>query len=185
MCLCANAHSRISSGLRKHWQTRVLPQYPHPRMHPLSHRQAVIGMLVVTLMWSTAGFITRQLDAAQAFEVTFWRSLFLTLALAGYFVALHGRDAPRILTTGGRPLWISGLMWSVMFTCFMVALTLTTVANVLITMSIAPLLTALLARFMLGHPVRPRTWGAIVVPGAGVAWVDGHNLSAHPKHPLA
>jgi len=153
-------------------------------MHPLSHRQAVFGMLVVTLMWSTAGFITRQLDAAQAFEVTFWRSLFLTLALAGYFVALHGRDAPRILTTGGMPLWISGLMWSVMFTCFMVALTLTTVANVLITMSIAPLLTALLARFMLGHRVAPRTWMAIVVAGAGIAWMYGNSISGEGTHVL-
>ena len=153
-------------------------------MHPLSHRQAVFGMLVVTLMWSTAGFITRQLDAAQAFEITFWRSLFLTLSLAGYFVALHGRDAPRILTTGGKPLWISGLMWSVMFTCFMVALTLTTVANVLITMSIAPLLTALLARFMLGHRVAPRTWMAIVVAGAGIAWMYGNSISGEGTHVL-
>lgn len=153
-------------------------------MEPLSHRQAVFGMLLVTLMWSIAGFITRQLDSAQAFEVTFWRSFFLALALAGYFTALHGRDVPRILTTGGKPLWISGLMWSVMFTCFMVALTLTTVANVLITMSIAPLLTALLARFMLGHRVALRTWVAIVVAGAGIAWMYGNSISSQGTHLL-
>lgn len=153
-------------------------------MPPLSHRRAVFGMLLVTLMWSIAGFITRQLDSAQAFEITFWRSFFLALTLAGYFAALHGRDAPRILTTGGRPLWISGLMWNVMFTCFMVALTLTTVANVLITMSIAPLLTALLARFMLGHRVAIRTWVAIVIAGAGIAWMYGNSISSDGTHLL-
>lgn len=153
-------------------------------MHPLSHRQAVFGMLLVTLLWSIAGIVTRQLDSAQAFEITFWRSFFLALALAGYFFALHGRAAPRILTTGGRPLWISGVLWSVMFTCFMVALTLTTVANVLITMSIAPLLTALFARFMLGHRVAARTWAAILVAGGGIAWMYGSSISGEGTHLL-
>lgn len=153
-------------------------------MHPLPHRQAVFGMLVVTLLWSTAGIISRHLDFAQAFEVTFWRSFFLAIALVGYFVALHGREAPQLLKQGGKALWVSGFMWSVMFTCFMVALMLTTVANVLITMSIAPLLTALLARFMLGHPVALRTWAAIFVAGAGIAWMYGSSISGEGTHLL-
>ena len=141
-------------------------------------------MLIVTLMWSIAGVVTRQLDAAQSFEVTFWRSFFTALALAGYYAWAHGRDTLRLLAAGGKPLWLSGLMWSVMFTCFMVAITLTTVANVLITMSVAPLLTALLARFMLGHPVAARTWAAIVVAGAGIAWMYGSSVSAEGSHLL-
>ncbi|HJW12278.1 MAG TPA: DMT family transporter, partial [Albitalea sp.] len=75
-------------------------------------------------------------------------------------------------------------MWSVMFTCFMVALTLTTVANVLITMSVAPLLTAVLARVTLGHAVARRTWLAIAVAGGGIVWMYGHSVSADPKHLL-
>jgi hypothetical protein len=35
-------------------------------------------------------------------------------------------------------LWWSGLGWGVMYTAFMVALTLTTVANVLITEALSP-----------------------------------------------
>jgi drug/metabolite transporter (DMT)-like permease len=66
----------------------------------------------------------------------------------------------------------------------MVAITLTTVANVLVTMSVAPLFTALLARFMLGHAVKPRTWAAIVVAGAGIAWMYGANVSADSNHLL-
>ena len=141
-------------------------------------------MVLVTLMWSIAGVVTRHLDTAQSFEVTFWRSLFTALSLGLYYAFAHGRDTLRLLKDGGRPLWISGLMWSVMFTCFMVAITLTTVANVLVTMSVSPLLTALLARFMLGHPVARRTWIAIVVAGAGIAWMYGHSVSADPKHLL-
>ena len=75
-------------------------------------------------------------------------------------------------------------MWAVMFTCFMLALTLTTVANVLITMSLAPLMTALMARFFLGQTVPLRTWVAMAVAGAAVAWMYSRGLSADPRHLL-
>jgi drug/metabolite transporter (DMT)-like permease len=73
--------------------------------------------------------------------------------------------------------------WSVMFTAFMVALTLTTVANVLVTMAIAPLLTALVARVALGHRLPVRTWAAIVAAGLGIAWMYGAQVSGgDPRH---
>ncbi len=58
----------------------------------------------------------------------------------------------RDMRRGGVALWVSGLCWAVMFTAFMVALTLTTVANVLVTMAMAPLVTALFARVFLQPP---------------------------------
>jgi drug/metabolite transporter (DMT)-like permease len=53
----------------------------------------------------------------------------------------------------------------------MVALTLTTVANVLVTMAIGPLVTALFARFFLKRRLPWWNWGAILVAGAGIAWM--------------
>mgnify|MGYP006906552357 CR=1 FL=1 len=38
-------------------------------------------MILATLLWSIAGVVTRQLDGARSFEVTFWRSFFNALAL--------------------------------------------------------------------------------------------------------
>jgi hypothetical protein len=49
----------------------------------LTHNRAVFLMVVVALMWSTAGVVTRHLDAARSFEVTFWRALFTRIVLAG------------------------------------------------------------------------------------------------------
>ena len=40
----------------------------------MKHGRAVALMVVVTLMWATAGVVTRQLEQARSFEVTFWRS---------------------------------------------------------------------------------------------------------------
>ena len=45
------------------------------RMTP-SARAAVVLMVAVTLMWSIAGVVTRHLEQARSFEVTFWRSFF-------------------------------------------------------------------------------------------------------------
>jgi drug/metabolite transporter (DMT)-like permease len=152
----------------------------------MTHRQALLGMVAVTLMWSIAGVVTRHLEAARSFEVTFWRSLFNAVALTAILLWLRGaRPLLRTLVHGGRPLWVSGLCWSVMFTAFMVAITLTTVANVLVTMALAPLLTALVARFALGHRLARRTWIAIAVAGLGIAGMYASEFSrAEPRHLL-
>ena len=135
----------------------------------LTHAGAVALMVAVALMWSTAGVITRQLDHARSFEVTFWRSFFTFACLLVILPVFQGREVFGKILRGGASLWISGLCWSVMFTAFMVALTLTSVANVLVTMALGPLFTALLARLVIGHRIAPRTWLAIVVAGVGIA----------------
>ena len=145
----------------------------------MTHRRAVLLMVGVTLLWSIAGVVTRQLDSARGFETTFWRSLFNALALIVMLGWLRGPATLwRTLRGGGRALWISGACWCVMFTAFMLALSLTSVANVLVTMALAPLFTALGARFALGHKLAPRTWVAIVIAGVGIGWMYGEQLSA-------
>ncbi|HRD98061.1 MAG TPA: DMT family transporter [Rubrivivax sp.] len=153
---------------------------------PMSHRKAVWVMVVAALLWSIAGVVSRHLEAARGFEVTFWRSAFNALALVILLGRLRGMAVlVGTLRGGGRALWLSGLCWSVMFTAFMLALTLTSVANVLVTMAIGPLVTALAARFVLGHRLAVRTWGAIALAGMGIAWMYGHEVSTgDPRHLL-
>jgi len=150
----------------------------------MTHRKAVWVMIAAALMWSIAGVVSRHLETARSFEVTFWRSAFNALALVLLLSWLRGPAVlMQSLRNGGRALWVSGLCWSVMFTAFMVALTLTSVANVLVTMAIGPLFTALLARAWLGHRLAPRTWAAIALAGVGIAWMYGHEVSAgDPRH---
>jgi drug/metabolite transporter (DMT)-like permease len=150
----------------------------------MTHRRAVLTMIGATLMWSIAGVVTRQLEAARSFEVTFWRSAFTVLSLAVLLKWLRGRSVlQKSMREGGKTLWVSGVCWCVMFTAFMVAITLTTVANVLVTMAIAPLLTALFARFFLGHRLAGRTWAAIIVAGIGIAWMYAREATAaDPRH---
>lgn len=139
----------------------------------MPHRRAVALMVLVTLLWSIAGVVTRHLDAARSFEVTFWRSLFTALTLAVALTVLHGPALWSGLLRANRWLWLSGLCWATMFTAFMLALTLTSVANVLVTMALGPLATAVFARLFLHHPLPARTWTAIVAACLGIAWMFG------------
>ena len=143
----------------------------------LRHGQAVAMMVMVTGMWSIAGVVTRHLEQARSFEVTFWRSLFTMLSLLVILPLWQGRGVWKRMPWRSPYFWLSGVCWSVMFTAFMLALTLTAVANVLITMALGPLLTALITRIFLGHQLPGRTWGAIVLAGIGIGWMYGSQLS--------
>ena len=142
----------------------------------LTHTQAVFLMVAVTLMWSIAGVVTRHLEHARSFEVTFWRSFFTVLSLLVILPFFQGRLVFTKIRDARWALWVSGVCWSVMFTAFMLALTLTSVANVLVTLAAGPLLTALVARIFIGHRIPVRTWLAILVAGAGIGYMYGAQM---------
>jgi drug/metabolite transporter (DMT)-like permease len=98
------------------------------------------------------------------------------MALSILLTAMRGPALWRGIVRAPWPVWASGVCWSVMYTAFMVAIMLTTVANVLVTMSVAPLLSALFSRVLLKHRLPARTWIAIALAGAGIAWMFGHEL---------
>jgi drug/metabolite transporter (DMT)-like permease len=144
----------------------------------MSQTRAVLSMILVTFLWSLAGIVSRQLESAASFEVTFWRSAFNALSLGVLLSVLRGPNVWRDVFSAPAALWASGVCWSIMFTAFMLGITLTTVANVLVIMAFGPLLTALLARVWLGHRLATRTWIAIIVAGLGIAGMFAQQLGA-------
>jgi drug/metabolite transporter (DMT)-like permease len=129
--------------------------------------------------------VSRSLQTAESFEVTFFRSLFNLAGLGVALTWIRGWSLWADLLRSPRVVWMSGLCWSVMFTAFMVALTMTRVANVLVTMAISPLLTAVFARLFLHHRQPTRTWIAIAVAGVGIAWMFGRSMQAADAQSLA
>ncbi|MGD9945637.1 MAG: DMT family transporter [Burkholderiaceae bacterium] len=128
--------------------------------------------------WSIAGVLTRQLTGVGGFEVTFWRSLFCAVTMVA-ILGWQQRGSPLApLRAAGAAGLVSGAMWAVMFTCFMLALTRTSVANTLLVMSLAPLLTALLGRVVLGARLTPATWTAVLLAGVGIGWMVHDGVSA-------
>lgn len=139
----------------------------------LTHHRAVLVMVAVAFLWSTAGVVTRHLEVAKSFEVTFWRSFATVLCLLVILPLFKGRGVFARMAHASKTFWASGLCWACMFTFYMLAITLTTVANVLVTLAIGPLVTALFARLFIGQRLPAHTWMAIVAAGCGIAWMFG------------
>jgi drug/metabolite transporter (DMT)-like permease len=140
-------------------------------------------MIVAPVLWSIAGVVTRHLEFAGRWEVTFWRSLFAGVFVLAALLLTRGATAwEAVRVTGGYGI-LSGAMWAVMFVAFMLALMTTTTANTLIVNSITPLVTALLARAVLREPVSLRTWAAIALAVAGMLWMFGAGFAGgEPRH---
>jgi drug/metabolite transporter (DMT)-like permease len=142
------------------------------------HQRAVLIMVCAATLWSVAGVFTRHLDAARDFEVTLWRSFFSAIFVAGALLWQQGMgNAIATVRKLGRLGVLSGMMWCVMFNCFMIALTKTTVANTLVVMSVSPLLTAFLAWIILKQSIPQRTWYAILAAVIGIVWMFMNGMS--------
>jgi drug/metabolite transporter (DMT)-like permease len=135
-------------------------------------------MVAAPVLWSSAGVVTRHIQSAAPFEQVFWRSLF---AFAFVFsVLVFQRKHPwKAVRAAGVPGLLSGLMWAVMFTAFLFALSMTTTANALVVMAVSPLLTAVFAWLFLKDPLPARTWVAAGAALLGIAWMFSAQLSAH------
>jgi drug/metabolite transporter (DMT)-like permease len=135
-------------------------------------------MFAAPVLWSSAGVVTRHIERAAPVEQVFWRSLF-----AFFFVLvallLQRTNPLQAVRAAGWPGLVSGLMWAIMFTAFLFALSLTTTANTLVVMSVSPLLTAVFASLFLKDPVPLRTWIAASAAAVGIAWMFSTGLSAH------
>jgi drug/metabolite transporter (DMT)-like permease len=132
------------------------------------HRRGVVLMLAATLCWATAGMLVRNMDLRDSWEITFWRSLFMTLVISGVLVYQYRGATLARFRAVGRSGVVTGALWALMYVCFILALGRTTVANVLVLSAVAPFSSALLGRLMLGERVAPRTWAAMLVAFAGI-----------------
>jgi drug/metabolite transporter (DMT)-like permease len=142
------------------------------------HRRAIAYMIVAPVCWSSGGYLVRQLSITGAWEIVFWRSLFMALFVAGVLLAMHGRRTPRMIVAAGWPGVISGAFLAGAFFFFIAALTRTTVANTNVLMSVSPFLAALAARWVLRETVPLRTWIAMAVAFGGIVVMFADSIDA-------
>ena len=143
-----------------------------------SRGTALALMVAAPILWSSAGVVTRHIERAEPVEQVFWRSLFAFLFVL-VVLLLQKANPLQAVRAAGWPGLVSGLMWAIMFTAFLFALSLTTTANTLVVMSVSPLLTAVFASLFLKDPVPVRTWIAAGAAAVGIAWMFGSSLEKH------
>ncbi len=128
-------------------------------------------------VWSFGGAIARFLSVTDSWTIIFWRSVFAALFLLGFMCWRDGLAGTRRLFAdmGWAGVGV-GLCFATASTSFIVALSHTTVANILLMQAGAPLFAALLAFLMFGERVTTATWCAIVAVMAGIAVMVSDSL---------
>ncbi len=132
---------------------------------------AFFGMLVI----STDSLITRAADA-EGWDVAFWYGAFSAPAMALYLTVVERGRPLDAVRRSGRLVLLSGVLQTISTTAFILAIKNTTVANVVVIIAAAPLITAILARVLLGERVSTRTKIAIGAAIAGITVVVSGSL---------
>jgi drug/metabolite transporter (DMT)-like permease len=136
----------------------------------------VVCAVCAAAIFSAAGIIVRHIDLP-AWDVSFWRSALLTLALLP-LLWWQRRGVLIDVRNAGPALLVSALMLAGSFVAFILALGLAPVANVLLMFGATPFATALLARLFLGEPLHRHTLAAMAVAALGLALSVAGSLQA-------
>ncbi len=132
---------------------------------------AFFGMLTI----STDSLITRAADA-EGWDVAFWYGVFTTPAMLAYLMVAEKGRPIAAFRRSGRLVWVSAMLQMVSTTAFILAVKNTTVANVVVIIAAAPLVTAVLAWVLLGERTNNRTWIAIGLAMGGILVVVSGSL---------
>jgi len=126
------------------------------------------GLLVAcaAVCWSSGGLIAR-LVTTGPWTTSLWRGLFASLFLTLVLRIANRRNIVAQWRDGGGPVLIAAVCMATASTCFIFALSRTSVANTLILMSTGPFVAGLLGFLLLGERVAPRTWLTMGVALAG------------------
>jgi drug/metabolite transporter (DMT)-like permease len=130
------------------------------------------GVLLVAgaaLAWSFGGMIDRFIEAPDTWTVVFWRSIWAAAFLSVFLIVRDGRDAPKAFKAMGWPGITVALCFMIASISFVLAISYTTVANVILIEAAVPLVAALISRIFLGEMISGITWAAIAAVIAGVA----------------
>ena len=119
--------------------------------------------------WSFAGAIARFLHISDNWTVVFWRCLFGALFLLVFMLLRDGpRGTVKLFSGMGWPGIVVGLCFTVASTCFIIAISHTTIANVLLIGGGVPLIAALISWIFFRERISGFTWVAIFVVIFGV-----------------
>lgn len=139
----------------------------------------LVGCLLVLLaglVLSLGILCIRGATASDAWQYLFWRSLAFGGVIALVTARRHGTRALAQIGRLGGFAWVSVLALVASQICFVAAVKSGSTAEVFFLLSLAPLMTALLARPLLGERVGRIGMLAIAVALGGVALMSGLNL---------
>ncbi len=137
--------------------------------------KGVCLVLLAGVFLSSAGIIVRSIEAADGWQILFYRSLAFFVTVFSFTLWHHRGGTLQAYLRIGWPGLIASLSLGLGFTLYLFGLIHTTVANLSFILSISPFMAAILAWAVLGERVARVTWLAmgLAVLGVAIMFADG------------
>lgn len=134
---------------------------------------ALGGVLAISLdsLWI-------RLSGVSSWDVAFWVGTFTFGAIAVVVPLTTGKSLLHVVRRDGSPLLISSLLNTCSVTTFILAVGLTTVADVVAIIAAAPVVSAVVARLVLGERPGRHTWLGIAGSVAGILVIVGGSIGS-------
>ena len=126
---------------------------------------------------SWGGFIIRSFEEASIWQILFLRSFFFLLALIAFLFVTYKKNTFNIIKESGLPGLIGGFVLSFSFVAFVVAMSNTTVANVVFIISTQTMFLAIFGYFYLKEKVSLIGLISILLAMSGIIIMVGDSIS--------
>ena len=126
---------------------------------------------------SWGGFIIRSFEEASIWQILFLRSFFFLLALIAFFFITYKKNTFNIIKESGLPGLLGGFVLSFSFVAFVVAMSNTTVANVVFIISTQTMFLAIFGYFYLKEKVSLIGLISILLAMSGIIIMVGDSIS--------
>ncbi len=126
---------------------------------------------------SWGGFIIRSFEEASIWQILFLRSFFFLLALIAFLLVTYKKNTFNIIKESGLPGLLGGFVLSFSFVAFVVAMSNTTVANVVFIISTQTMFLAIFGYFYLKEKVSLIGLISILLAMSGIIIMVGDSIS--------
>ena len=126
---------------------------------------------------SWGGFIIRSFEEADVWQILLLRSTFFMMALIVFLIATYKKDTIKIIKDSGYPALTGGLVMSLSFIAFVIAMSNTTVANVVFIISTQTMFLAIFGYFYLKEKISSISVISIFFAMSGILIMVGDSLS--------
>jgi DME family drug/metabolite transporter len=135
-------------------------------------------MLIITgaFFLSWGGFLVREFESADIWQILFWRAFFFTLTLIIFIYLTYKNETISVIKKSGLPGVIAGFASSLGFIAYIVSMTQTTVANVLFIISTQTIWLAIFGYLFLKEKISLKTLFSIILAMIGITVMIGGSL---------
>lgn len=137
------------------------------------YRSDLLLVFCAGLFWSTQGLAIRLIEASDAWQVLFYRSISLSVFLSVVIFFQYGRGFFGAIRKTGLPGVLGAICLVFAYAFGILAMQKTTIADAVLLFATAPFFAAILGWLFLGERVRKTTWIAIGLAMVGIVVMQG------------